>query len=77
MTVGELRKLLSTFNQDEKIFIWRGNGHTWFDYTSNIEISRPYGNSDTNKGNVNHPLILSHSYELDLKDERKLRLLSR
>lgn len=72
MTVGKLIELLSKFNEEEEIYIWRGNGHSYFDYTSNIEISRPYGNSDTNNGNVNHPLILSHSYEKDKKDEKKL-----
>lgn len=73
MTVGELRALLAEYNQDEEIFIWRGNGNSGFDYTSNIEISRPYGSTDTNRGDVNHPLILSHSYEQDKKDEKRLR----
>lgn len=75
MTVGKLRELLAEFNQDEEIFVWRGNGHDpYFDYTSNIKISRPYGSTDTNMGVVNHPLILSHDYEKDKKDERKQRL---
>ena len=76
MTVGQLRALLAEFNQDEEIFVWRGNGHeSYFNYTSNIKISRPYGSTTTNKGSVNHPLILSHEYEKDKKDERKQRFV--
>ena len=74
MTVGELKELLAEFNQDEEIFVWRGNGHDpYFDYTSNINISRPYGDADTNKGIVDHPLILSHDYEKDKNDEKRQR----
>ena len=74
MTVGELKELLAEFNQDEEIFVWRGNGHDpYFDYTSNIKISRPYGDADPNKGIVDHPLILSHDYEKDKNDEKRQR----
>ena len=73
MTVGELQKLLSEYNPDEEIFVWRGNGHEpYFNYTSNIKISRPYGNSHTNKGLTSYPLILSAHYEQDKKDEKIL-----
>lgn len=75
VTVGQLKKMLDKFNPNEKIYIWRGNGHApYFDYTSNIKISRPYGNSDTNDGVVDHPLIISSDYDADKGDERKSRL---
>lgn len=75
MTVGELIELLKDYDPKEQLFIWRGNGNVWFDYTSNLKIGRPYGNSSTNKGLTSHPLILSHDYEKDIKDEKRLRTL--
>ena len=60
MTVKNLIDLLETLPQDEEIFIWRGNGHTDFDYTSDIKISRPYGDCQTNLGLTIRPLIIGH-----------------
>lgn len=76
VTVGQLKKMLDKFDPNEKIYIWRGNGHTpYFDYTSNIKIDRPYGDSNTNDGYVSHPLIISSDYDANRKDERKSRML--
>ena len=73
MKVKELIELLSKCDQEEEIFIWRGNGNMFFDYTSNIEVARPYGCVSTNIGPVDYPLILGSSYDDDKECEKEYR----
>lgn len=73
MKVWELIKELEKVSPFEEIFIWRGNENPRFDYTSNIEIRKPYGSLETNKGLVYNPLILTSSFKQDKKDEEYLK----
>lgn len=65
MTVKQFIKILEKEDPNEEIYIWRGNGHTNYDYSSNLMVLRPYGQITTNNGSTRNPLIISNNHKKD------------